>query len=81
MREALADALTSIWEEEAGEPLDDLDVFAEARDAYADALLPVVRRIVAEELRAAADWLERDPTFAAASLRDRADALDPPRPA
>jgi hypothetical protein len=44
----LAAALTAFWEEEAGEPLDDLDVFTETRDAYVAVLLPVVDEMCRE---------------------------------
>ncbi len=64
MRETLAKALCVVYG----------DVIDEARPA-ASALLPVVRRIAAGELRAAAEacWVPRD----VANLRLRADALDP----
>jgi hypothetical protein len=52
--ERLTAALTAFWEQEAGEPLDDLDAFAETRDSYVAALLPVVDEMCRE---AAADAL------------------------
>jgi hypothetical protein len=57
--ERLTAALTAFWEQEAGEPLDDLDAFAETRDSYVAALLPVVdemcREAAADELEATAE--------------------------
>lgn len=42
IRDDLTEALTALWEADAGELLDELDVFAETRDAYIDALMPLV---------------------------------------
>jgi hypothetical protein len=50
----------------------------EAALEVADALLPVVRKIAADELRAAAGGVPRfSPAAIAKWLRDRADVLDP----
>lgn len=77
LRDRLAEALTHLWEQETGEPLDDLDVFAETRDRYVTALLPVVlaygdecaEHAVQSVRRAAAGERLR---FAAQTLRDAA---------
>lgn len=92
LRDQLADALTAMWEAEAGGPLDDLDVFAETRDAYVDALLPLIAAHVeaaaiaraAEELRALArKALNETPGFEpvlipVADVYARTDALGQP---
>jgi hypothetical protein len=79
VREQLAALLITLWEEDAGEPLDGIDGVSESVDAYLERLLPVVDRIANEraaaELRAAgcAGFFTRDGQAWAA---DRVDALD-----
>ena len=73
LTEALLAALTNYSE---GKTAPEVDLF----DYQADALLPTVRRLIADELRAAADWLWDDNGPAAEAyhhLRARADTIDP----